>query len=108
MTRYDRVLKALGSRVRTLRKARRLTQAELARRAGLYDVGKIERGESNPSFLTLVKIAETLDIDLLDLFTLRDPDADRQLEVMRIDELTKDQPPVVRDAIFTILRALRE
>ena len=68
LTDYDRVLRDLGSRIRTLRKTRRLTQVDLARRAGLYDVGKIERGESNPSFLTLVKVAVALGVDLAVLF----------------------------------------
>ena len=105
---YDRVLKALGNRIRALRKSRGLTQVELARRAGLYEVGKIERGESNPSFLTLVKIARTLEVDLVTLFALPDVDADRDIGSRRLTELTKDQPPVVREAIFKMLRALRE
>ena len=108
MTDEDRALKALGARVRALRKSRGLTQSELAHRAGLYDVGKIERGESNPAFLTLLRIARTLEVALADLFVLRDPKDVQEEEGLRLDELTRDQPPVVRDAIYTLLRALRE
>jgi len=54
----------LGLRVRYFRKQRELTQAVLARRAGVHQsfLSEIERGLRNPSPATLKAIAQALDI----------------------------------------------
>ncbi len=59
----------LGTRLRTLRRARGWTQEQLAERAGLsYKfIGEIERGQSNPTLETLVALAQALDLDVVDL-----------------------------------------
>ena len=52
----------LGANIRRLRKAKGLTQEQLAHEAGMamrYVAG-VERGEENPSLRFLVKIAEAL------------------------------------------------
>jgi transcriptional regulator with XRE-family HTH domain len=57
-------LVALGKRIRALRKEAKLTQEELAERAGLSAnyVGEIERGERNPSALALFALARGLGV----------------------------------------------
>jgi transcriptional regulator with XRE-family HTH domain len=57
-------LVALGQRVRALRKGAKLSQEELAARAGLSAnyVGEVERGERNPSALALFAVAKGLTI----------------------------------------------
>jgi len=55
----------LGANIRRLRKAKGLTQEQLAHEAGMamrYVAG-VERGEENPSLRFLVKIAEALDTE---------------------------------------------
>ena len=61
--------KNLGKRIRELRKARLLTQEELAELADLHPtyIGGIERGEKNLSIQSLLKIAEGLEIEIKDL-----------------------------------------
>lgn len=63
--------KNLGERVRTIRKAKSLTQEELGEKAELsYKfIGEIERALVNPSLSTLTSIAKALDIDISQLFT---------------------------------------
>ncbi len=66
----DNIQKGLGKRIRTLRRKRTFTQEELGEKAGLsYKfVGEIERGEVNPSLDSLVRIANSLDVKVGDLF----------------------------------------
>lgn len=63
-------LRDLGSRLRGLRQARKLTQAELARRCALHRtfIGSVERGERNLSTLNLRLIARVLRVSLASLF----------------------------------------
>ena len=53
---------ALGTLIREKREAQELTQHELAERANVDRnyIGMVERGERNPSYLSLIKIAAGL------------------------------------------------
>ena len=53
---------ALGTLIREKREAQELTQYELAERANVDRnyIGMVERGERNPSYLSLIKIAAGL------------------------------------------------
>ena len=55
----------VGANIRRLRKAKGLTQEQLAQEAdtALRYVAGVERGEENPSLKFLVKIAEALDVE---------------------------------------------
>lgn len=60
----------IGSNVKRLRLAKGLTQEQLAvdSEIDLTYAGGVERGRRNPSLEVLVRIAEALDADLIDLF----------------------------------------
>ncbi|HEX5145949.1 MAG TPA: helix-turn-helix transcriptional regulator [Conexibacter sp.] len=62
----------LGAAVRELRACRDISQEELGFRARLHRnyVGAIERGEINPTFRTLVTLANGLDVELSGLIRL--------------------------------------
>lgn len=62
----QRALRHIGIRIAALRRQRRVTRAELAVAADLNaaHLGTIERGESNATFLSLVRIAEALSADV--------------------------------------------
>ncbi len=67
----DHVPRAVGNNVRALRSALKLSQEELAFRAGLDRsyMSLIERGQGNPSVLTLAKISRALGVTLGELFS---------------------------------------
>lgn len=61
----------VGANVRRLRKAKGLTQEQLAHEAGvaMRYVAGVERGEENPSLRFIVKIAKALDAEPAILLT---------------------------------------
>jgi transcriptional regulator with XRE-family HTH domain len=65
---------ALGEAVRFLRHEGGLSQEQLAEGAGtdLTQVGGIERGVRNPSYTTLLRLADALDTSVGKLTTLAD------------------------------------
>ena len=97
----------LGQRIRSLRNTKGWTQQELGEHADVnYKfVGEIERGQQNPSFAVLAKIASALSVELQELFrfeqeamgrgeveaqiksiilSLSDGDLNRMLSVLRV------------------------
>jgi transcriptional regulator with XRE-family HTH domain len=69
-TRHEKGIKAFGEQLRKIRKAKGFTQEELAYRADLElsQISRIERGVINTSISQVFQIAETLDVNLRDLF----------------------------------------
>lgn len=65
----EKVYRDIGSRIRALRQALRLTQAEVSERIGIDPsfYGQIERGANVPSLKTLFAIASALKIEPADL-----------------------------------------
>jgi transcriptional regulator with XRE-family HTH domain len=59
-----------GERVREVRRARGLSQEELAFKAGMHrtPLGGIERGERNPALKNIAAIAKALGLTLSELF----------------------------------------
>ena len=68
--RYKAELKALGKRIKDIRKEKNLIQLDLEVRSGISrtDISKIENGLKNIEFLTIVKLAEALAVDVYDFF----------------------------------------
>jgi transcriptional regulator with XRE-family HTH domain len=65
---------ALGEALRTLRGEAGMSQEDVAERAGtdLTQVGGIERGVRNPSYTTLLRLADALETTVGDIATLAD------------------------------------
>ena len=62
----SQALNNLGQIIREKREALGLTQIEVAEKAGLDRnyIGMVERGERNPSYLSLIKIAAGLNMSV--------------------------------------------
>lgn len=69
----ETVLIKFGQRIRELRKARSLSQEQLAELTGFHRnyIGMIERGERNPALVNIEIFANTFEISLSELFILQ-------------------------------------
>ena len=67
----NQVLKAFGQEVRHWRNAQSLFQEELAHRGGFHRtyIGQVERGERNPSLLSILALCQALEVSLPEFFT---------------------------------------
>ncbi len=71
MTPYEaEQLKSFGKRIATLRKSQGYSQEEFAEATGkmINTISNIERGLADPKFTTLNAIANTLNVNISDLF----------------------------------------
>ena len=68
----------LGARIKSARKARRMSQTDLAFKIGKDQpsINRVEKGNINPSYLYLLEIASGMQITLVEL--LSDEDARRK------------------------------
>lgn len=66
-------MKALGKRIKELRKVQGFSQEDLSYEADipLSQVGRIERGEINPTVSTIETIASALKVDLKEIFNFK-------------------------------------
>jgi transcriptional regulator with XRE-family HTH domain len=69
--RYTYELEKLGRQIRKIRKQNNLTQVDLEIKCGINngDISRIENGRKNLEFLTIVKLAEALEVELSQLFS---------------------------------------
>ncbi|MBI0425881.1 helix-turn-helix domain-containing protein [Psychrobacter sp. NG27] len=68
----ETVLIKFGKRIRELRKARSLSQEQLAELTGFHRnyIGMIERGERNPALVNIEVFANTFELSLSELLIL--------------------------------------
>lgn len=62
-------LKKLGSRIRAIRMEKNMTQMQFAKACVLDRnyIGMLERGERNPTYITLLKLSEQLGVSVSQL-----------------------------------------
>ncbi|WP_025717509.1 helix-turn-helix domain-containing protein [Paenibacillus sp. 1-18] len=96
------ILKLVGARIRALRKEKGLSQESLGEKGGFHFsyIGQIERGEKNVSLLNIAKIADALDVNLIQLFAYVNEDikvTKHETDIQEIVEiLEKSSPEKVR------------
>jgi len=98
----------LGRRIRTLRNMKGWTQQELGTEADVnYKfLGEIERGQQNPSFNILVKIAAALEVELPEMFRFEQEVLDRNEIEARIKEILQTIPDDAIRQVLLMLQAL--
>jgi len=98
----------LGQRIRSLRSVKNWTQQELGNNADInYKfLGEIERGQQNPSFNVLVKIATALEMDLPELFRFEHETLDRKKVEAQIEKILKNMPDEDLRQVLLVLHVL--
>jgi len=89
----------VGSRIRSLRKDRTLTQADLASRIGIQqsDLCRMENGEYKVSLETLFKILSIFEMNIADFFheeissSVKDQDADLLRQYQRLSPRAQEE-----------------
>ena len=63
------ILKEFGNKLKSMRKQQNLSQEALALKGGFNRnyIGMLERGERNPSLISLKKLSNTLGVELKEL-----------------------------------------
>ena len=84
----QKILQKLAKRIKELRKINKLSQEKLAEKADVHPtyIGKIERGEMNPSTVFLEKIAKAFNLSVSELFTFPD---DKKLASAKRQDINK-------------------
>jgi len=82
----SKTLKAVGTQIRLLRKARKLSQEQLAERADLHYsmIGSVERGERNITIENLSKIAKGLNVPIRELFPAHSSQSESARELVAL------------------------
>ena len=103
--------KILGNNIKAYRNAKGWSQEELAHLAGITPahLGHIERGEGNPTLLTLLSVSNALQVDLSELVK-SNVDATVSARTLRLDklqgefsELSEDRQREVYGVLKTML-----
>lgn len=93
----------VGSRIRELRKGRRLTQTELSEKIGVAqsDLSRMEQGEYKVGLDTLFKILQVFDLKMSEFFgeTGTSDDAAARELVTDFETLSSDAQREVRDFV---------
>jgi transcriptional regulator with XRE-family HTH domain len=73
MSEIKTILKELGTRIKEVRKQKKMTQLDLEVSSGVHagDISKIENGVKNPAATTLIKLATALDVELNEFYLIR-------------------------------------
>ncbi|MDA2924507.1 helix-turn-helix domain-containing protein [Acidobacteria bacterium AH-259-L09] len=85
----QQILRKIGQRIREARNERKLSQERLAEMSNLSStyIGRLERGEKQPSMETLIVLAESLKVSPLDLLIDLETKLGKRLIRSRIKKL---------------------
>ena len=101
------VRKILGLRIKELRQAKKMKQAQLAEMIGIEPriISKIESGFHFPKDEHLLSIANALDVELKDLFTTSHL-KDKNTLVLEINNILSNIEPQKLKEIYRIIQVL--
>lgn len=97
----------IGARIKEIRTKKGITQEQLSERMEINPkyLSSIERGKENPTLNTLIRLSESLGVDLSEIFRfiqIEDPAERKSLIISLLDESDSEQLKL----IFKILSAI--
>ena len=103
------VKQMIGVRIKDIRNRRGFTQEELAEKVDINPkyLSSIERGNENPTLNTLIKLSESLDVNLNDIFhqiEIEDLEKIKKLLISLLEEADDDQLKLAYRILLTIIR----
>ncbi len=113
----DNIRKAIGQRIKELRKEKGLTQEELGNICGLsYKfISDVERGKQNASVDSITSIAKGLNVQLSALFDFQEPQTKQNpypdfylSNIALFKKLSQYKPKHIKKALQTALVILKE
>ncbi len=101
-------LELFGKRIRSLRRAKDLTQEQLAELAGisLQNMGEIERGKGNPTLVTVEKLSAALDEKLSSIFDFGSSVLTKEKAVQELEGLLSGATREQAQAILVVAQII--
>ena len=106
----DSVQDLFGKKIKSIRRARDITQEKLADLSGLslQYIGEIERGRRNPSLTSIEQLSQALDIPMAELFSLEEfrlaPEELRAILMRQIESADEDRLRIFFSMAQTLFR----
>ncbi len=102
------VKQMIGGRIKDIRMTKGLTQEALAEKTDINSkyLSSIERGKENPTLYTLIKLSESLDVNLSDIFhqiEIEDPAKRKALLISLLNEADDDQLKLAYRILLAII-----
>jgi transcriptional regulator with XRE-family HTH domain len=99
----------IGARIKEIRVKKGMTQEQLSEKMGINPkyLSSIERGKENPTLDTLIKVAQSLDVDMGQIFTLvqiEDPAKCKSLAVSLLNKADEEQIKLAVKIFSSIIR----
>jgi len=99
----------IGVRIKSLRNSKNITQEQLSERIGINSkyLSSIERGKENPTLNTLIRMAESLEVDMGEIFNslqIEDPAKRKSLLISLLDEVDSEQLKLAFKILSAIIR----
>jgi len=106
----NELTKALGTKIKYLRKRNNLSQEQLAELCNLHPtyIGQLERGEKNASIGSIYKISKSLNISLSDLFLNIDNVEETNFISKEIYSVSITQSEEQQKRILNVIKAMTE
>jgi transcriptional regulator with XRE-family HTH domain len=95
----------IGDKIKELRSARNITQADLANMIGVTPsaVSSYETIERQPSYDVLIKLAACFNVSTDFLLGFNKRDAESKNDVVDISKLTKKQKTIIRQTVLEFI-----
>ena len=98
----------IGARIKELRTKKGITQEHLSERMEINPkyLSSIERGKENPTLNTLIKLSESLEVDLGEIFSFieaEDPDKRKSQIISLLDEADSEQLKMIFKVLSIII-----